>query len=139
MKNYVKIIAVFILVLFYVLTVPYISQSIINPVNKRCDIDDDCIIKDINCGRCDCGGEFNAVNKNWNKFCPLGERGPICFCESLDPLIKYTPKCIDNICKVKETMHCEALCSLDLDDIWNIYYYEKFNLTLEQAKIQCNC
>lgn len=129
------------LLVLYILIAPYISQSLINPINRKCSTDDDCVLKDTDCNRCDCG-DTGAVNKNWNKFCPFGESPPTCYCAEMDLLIEYRPFCKDGFCQAKEVPRCDVICSRRMNITgkqWTSYYTEKFDMTLKQVKQYCGC
>jgi hypothetical protein len=59
-----------------------------------CVVDSDCAIKSVDCNPCSC--KFEAVNKNWDKFCPVYLGKYYC-----TPCLKFPTleaKCIENKC-----------------------------------------
>ena len=78
-----------------ILNTPLNSIVAGNP-DKNCNVDSDCALKKTRCAICDCG---DAVNKNWNTFCPFPnlERLYCKMCAS--PGYDFDIKCVSNQCQ----------------------------------------
>jgi len=48
-----------------------INKLVAKTPDQSCFVDEDCKIAPTTCGPCDCG---QAVNKNWQAYCPLKSR-----------------------------------------------------------------
>jgi len=66
-----------------------------NP-DKSCNLDYDCVLKKTSCGVCDCG---DAVNKDWNRFCPFPNFGTVYCKMCASPSYDFDVKCISNQCQ----------------------------------------
>lgn len=104
-KNYlIIIIAIFAIIIIAVLAVnlsglwPFLNGPINHIVagtpDKSCQIDSDCQIKPTQCGYCgDCG---DAINKNWQQYCPFKNHYSTILCETCPP---WQVKCIEGQCQ----------------------------------------
>ena len=137
-KYQVIFLLISICIILIFLTFPYILPGIINPIDKSCTTDYDCVLKDTDCDRCDCGpGE--AVNKNWNKFCPLGEIGSICACAPIPGYLDYKAICDKGICKRIKVPNCLGICEAPESYLKSMKWQEIFNKSLEEILKECNC
>lgn len=66
--------------------------------NKSCSVDSDCDLEKTKCNPCDCG---SAVNKDWNRFCPLPDLSVISiYCKGCMALgYDIEVKCLNNQCQ----------------------------------------
>ena len=78
-KNYLLIFAgiTVVLILSYIIVPNRTIENIndffnrMKPLDKSCKTNEDCVMKQVDCGICDYGSKGDAVNKNYKPFCPL--------------------------------------------------------------------
>ena len=90
-------IILFLILLNYSGELSFMNNYLSGTPDKTCTIDSDCAIKRTTCGYCDCG---DAVNKDWNVFCPFRDAhlGVLCkMCMSLN--YDFEIKCVQNQCQ----------------------------------------
>jgi len=100
-KILIIIIAVIIIAVFAVNLTgfwPFLNRPINYLVagapDKSCQADSDCKIKPTQCGYCgDCG---DAVNKNWQQYCPFKSHYFIVYCKTCPP---YFARCVEGQCQ----------------------------------------
>jgi hypothetical protein len=81
---------------FYNLLNSPLNRLIAGTPDKDCNADRDCALKDTNCQACDCG---DAVNKDWNKFCPFPNFEMV-YCKMCASLgYDFEIKCVNNRCQ----------------------------------------
>jgi hypothetical protein len=131
-----KFILIIVLIFFTIFFIfPYIFPNFI--VNKSCRTDADCALKDIDCDTCDCLGE--AVNKNWNKICPLGEISLTCFCAPMPSYLDFKAVCNKGVCERIKVPNCLGICKAPEDFLKSVDWEETFNKSLEEILKECNC
>ncbi len=64
--------------------------------DKTCTTDSDCVLKRTSCSYCNCG---DAVNKDWEVFCPFRNPPIQVMCEMCPPPNYYEIKCVENQCQ----------------------------------------
>ncbi|OGY42337.1 MAG: hypothetical protein A2Y67_04390 [Candidatus Buchananbacteria bacterium RBG_13_39_9] len=100
-KIIILIIAIIIIAIFAVNFTglwPFLNRPINYLVagtpDESCLLDSDCKIKQTHCGYCgDCG---NAVNKNWQQYCPFKNHYFTIYCEPCPPL---QVRCLRGACR----------------------------------------
>lgn len=93
-----------ILIVLVFLSFTGFSNVLNNPLNrliagtpdKNCNVDSDCALKKTTCGVCDCG---NAVNKDWNRFCPFPNLEMVYCKMCASPGYDFDIKCVSNQCQ----------------------------------------
>ncbi len=72
-----------------------LNRFIAGTPDKNCNIDSDCALKKTSCGVCECG---DAVNKDWNRFCPLSYL-VMAYCQDCIDPTSFDVKCVNNQCQ----------------------------------------
>jgi hypothetical protein len=103
MKKLLIILGIIIVLILIVLAINFAGYwTFLNwPLNKlvagtpdgSCYVNSDCKIAPTTCGVCDCG---QAVNKNWQAYCPLVRKNKI-LCKTCPPL---QAQCMKYACRL---------------------------------------
>ncbi len=86
-----------IAVINYLGVLSFLNNYVSGTPNKSCMVDTDCVLRSTTCGYCDCG---DAVNKDWNVFCPFRNPPAQVFCKMCpSPNLNFEIKCVENQCQ----------------------------------------
>lgn len=107
MKKTLLIIVGIIILLYFLNSLGFL-KNFNRPINNliagkpdfSCQVDQDCKLDNIDCGPCRCP---QAVNKNWEKFCPFKSTRVLqnIYCEPCPPNPKEL-ECVNNQCQKKQ-------------------------------------